>query len=85
MAQHRVPRAGAAGSILYVIVQLLGVGLKMGHMEMLMWGLFIGLVLGFGTDFVCAGLIILTRRSEGLQTKASLLNLSNNSELLSEA
>ena len=42
----------AAGSILYVIVQLLGVGLKMGHMEMLMWGLFIGLVLGFGTDFV---------------------------------
>jgi zinc transporter, ZIP family len=42
----------AAGSILYVIVQLLGVGLKMGHVEMLMWGLFIGLVLGFGTDFV---------------------------------
>jgi ZIP family zinc transporter len=42
----------AAGSILYVIVQLLGVGLKMGHTEMLMWGLFIGLVLGFGTDFV---------------------------------
>jgi zinc transporter, ZIP family len=42
----------AAGSILYVIVQLLGVGLKMGHMEMLMWGLFIGLMLGFGTDFV---------------------------------
>jgi ZIP family zinc transporter len=42
----------AAGSILYVIVQLLHVGLKMGHIEMLMWGLFVGLILGFGTDFV---------------------------------
>ncbi len=42
----------AAGSILYVVVQLLNVGNKMGHPEMLMWGLFAGLLLGFGTDFV---------------------------------
>jgi ZIP family zinc transporter len=42
----------AAGSILYVIVQLLGVAFKMNQNEMLMWGLFLGLVLGFGTDFV---------------------------------
>src|SRR5712692_1918974 len=42
----------AAGSILYVVVQLLKVAVKLGHMEMLMWGLFAGLLLGFGTDFV---------------------------------
>jgi zinc transporter, ZIP family len=42
----------AAGSILYVVVQLLYVSFKMGHKEMLMWGLFVGLILGFGTDFV---------------------------------
>jgi zinc transporter, ZIP family len=42
----------AAGSILYVVVQLLYVAFKMGHKEMLMWGLFVGLILGFGTDFV---------------------------------
>jgi ZIP family zinc transporter len=42
----------AAGSILYVVVQLINVGFRLGHKEMLMWGLFAGLVLGFGTDFV---------------------------------
>jgi ZIP family zinc transporter len=42
----------AAGSILYVIVQLLHVASKLGHKELLMWGLLVGLVLGFGTDFV---------------------------------
>ena len=42
----------AAGSILYVVVQLINVGYKLGHKEMLMWGLFAGLVLGFATDFV---------------------------------
>jgi ZIP family zinc transporter len=42
----------AAGSILYVIVALLQVAARLGHKEMLMWGLFAGLVLGFGTDFV---------------------------------
>jgi ZIP family zinc transporter len=42
----------AAGSILYVVVQLVGVALRSGHKEMLYWGLFLGLVAGFGTDFV---------------------------------
>jgi ZIP family zinc transporter len=42
----------AAGSILYVIVQLVGVALKMGHKELLYWGLLLGLFAGFATDFV---------------------------------
>jgi ZIP family zinc transporter len=42
----------AAGSILYVIVQLLKVGQRMGFPEILMWGLVIGLGLGFATDYV---------------------------------
>lgn len=42
----------AAGSILYVIVQLLHSAFKLGHKEMLMWGLFAGVVFGFGTELV---------------------------------
>ena len=42
----------AAGSILYVIVQLLGVGAKFGRKELMMWGLLLGLFAGFGTDFI---------------------------------
>lgn len=42
----------AAGSILYVVVQLVGVALRAGHKEMLYWGMFLGLVAGFATDFV---------------------------------
>ncbi len=42
----------AAGSILYVIVQLIGVALKMGRKELFYWGLLLGLLAGFGTDFV---------------------------------
>ncbi len=42
----------AAGSILYVVVQLLHVGFKLGQKEMLMWGLLAGVVLGFATDLV---------------------------------
>lgn len=42
----------AAGSILYVIVQLLNVGFRLAHKEMLVWGLFAGVVLGFGTELV---------------------------------
>lgn len=42
----------AAGSILYVVVQLVGVALRSGHKEMLFWGIFFGLVAGFATDFV---------------------------------
>jgi ZIP family zinc transporter len=42
----------AGGSILYVIVQLLGVGAKLGRREALSWGLLAGLLAGFATDFV---------------------------------
>jgi ZIP family zinc transporter len=42
----------AAGSILYVVIQLIGVALRAGHKEMLYWGVFLGLLAGFATDFV---------------------------------
>jgi ZIP family zinc transporter len=42
----------AAGSILYVIVQLIGVAQSRGRHELLMWGIFLGLVLGFATDMI---------------------------------
>jgi ZIP family zinc transporter len=42
----------AAGSILYVVIQLLGVAQKMGRRELLMWGIFLGLLAGFVTDMV---------------------------------
>jgi ZIP family zinc transporter len=42
----------AAGSILYVIVQLLRVAAKQGFPELVMWGIFAGLVAGFATDYV---------------------------------
>jgi ZIP family zinc transporter len=42
----------AAGSILYVIIQLLRVGERMGRRELLYWGILTGLILGFATDFI---------------------------------
>lgn len=42
----------AAGSILYVIVQLLRVAHNIGRRELTYWGLLLGLLLGFTTDFV---------------------------------
>lgn len=43
----------AAGSILYVVVQLLRVAAKLDHDQMhVMWGLFAGIVVGFGTELV---------------------------------
>ena len=42
----------AAGSILYVVVQLLRVAFKLGHKEILMWGLLAGLFAGIGTDMI---------------------------------
>jgi ZIP family zinc transporter len=41
----------AAGSILYVVVQLIGVGLK-GRRDLLGWGLIIGMSAGFATDLI---------------------------------
>jgi ZIP family zinc transporter len=42
----------AAGSILYVVIELLGVAKKLGHKELMTWGIILGLVAGFATDLV---------------------------------
>jgi ZIP family zinc transporter len=42
----------AAGSILYVVIQLLNVAQRVGRRELLIWGIFLGLVAGFTTDMV---------------------------------
>jgi len=45
----------AAGSILFVVVQLLRVAAKLDHDQMhVMWGLFAGIILGLGTELVLA-------------------------------
>jgi ZIP family zinc transporter len=41
----------AAGSILYVVVQLIGVAGKLGRTHLLYWGLLAGILLGYATDF----------------------------------
>jgi ZIP family zinc transporter len=43
--------AVAAGSILYVIVQLITAAVKLGKTHLLYWGLFLGILLGYATDF----------------------------------
>jgi ZIP family zinc transporter len=42
----------AAGSILYVVIELLAVARKLGHKEFTTWGILSGLALGFATDFI---------------------------------
>jgi ZIP family zinc transporter len=42
----------AAGSILYVVLQLVGVALKLGLRYRLFGGMLVGLLAGFATDFV---------------------------------
>ena len=42
----------AAGSILYVVIELLAVARKMGAKELTTWGLLIGLLAGFLTDAI---------------------------------
>jgi len=42
----------AAGSILYVVIELLNVLRGAGSKAMVTWGILLGLALGFGTDFV---------------------------------
>jgi ZIP family zinc transporter len=42
----------AAGSILYVVIQLLGVAHRSGRKELLYWGVLAGLAAGFLTDMV---------------------------------
>jgi zinc transporter, ZIP family len=42
----------AAGSILYVVMELMNVNRKLGYKTLVAWGILFGLALGFGTDFV---------------------------------
>jgi len=42
----------AAGSILYVVIQLLGVAHKSARKDLMYWGVLLGLVAGFVTDMV---------------------------------
>jgi ZIP family zinc transporter len=42
----------AAGSILYVVIELLGVARKLGHKELATWGIVVGLFAGFATDLI---------------------------------
>ena len=42
----------AAGSILYVVIQLLGVAQKSGRKDLLYWGVLLGLAAGFVTDMI---------------------------------
>ena len=44
----------AAGSILYVVMQLVQVNARLGYKTLVAWSLFAGLVAGFATDFVLA-------------------------------
>ena len=42
----------AAGSILYVVMELLNVCRTFGSKTLTAWGVTLGLVLGFATDFI---------------------------------
>jgi zinc transporter, ZIP family len=42
----------AGGSILYVVMELMGVSRRFGSKTLVAWGILLGLILGFGTDFV---------------------------------
>jgi zinc transporter, ZIP family len=42
----------AAGSILYVVIQLMNVNQKLGHKTLVSWMLLVGLFAGFATDFI---------------------------------
>jgi ZIP family zinc transporter len=42
----------AAGAIIYVIAELLGVAKRFRAPEIVMWGLLIGFMLGYATDLI---------------------------------
>ena len=44
----------AAGSIFYVVSELLHVGRRFGLREVAMWGVFLGFLAGYGTDIILA-------------------------------
>ena len=45
----------AAGSILYVVIELLHVGRLLASKTLLTWGVLFGLFIGFATDFILVG------------------------------
>jgi ZIP family zinc transporter len=45
----------AAGSILFVVIELLGVCRALGSKNVTAWGILLGVVLGFATDFILVG------------------------------
>ena len=51
-AVGRCSSRSPAGSILYVVIELLNVLRGAGSKAMVTWGMLLGLVLGFGTDFI---------------------------------
>jgi len=42
----------AAGSILYVVMELMNVGRLLASKTLVTWGVLIGLFIGFATDFI---------------------------------
>jgi zinc transporter, ZIP family len=42
----------AAGSILYVVIELLNVGRLLASKTLVTWGVLFGLFIGFATDFI---------------------------------
>jgi ZIP family zinc transporter len=42
----------AAGSILYVVMELMNVNRQLGYKTLVAWAILLGLALGFGTDFI---------------------------------
>ena len=42
----------AAGSLLFVIIELMNVNRKLGHKTLVAWAILLGLFVGFGTEFV---------------------------------
>ena len=42
----------AAGSILYVVIELLNVGRLLASKTLVTWGVLFGLFVGFATDFI---------------------------------
>ncbi len=45
----------AAGSILYVVIELLNVGRLLAGKTLVTWGVLLGIFLGFATDFILVG------------------------------
>jgi zinc transporter, ZIP family len=42
----------AAGSILYVVIQLVQVAARLAHRQLLAWGILVGLLAGLATDYI---------------------------------